>query len=479
MQLEPAPQRLPDDDTAHGSGSLWTGLLAALRGTEADYTRIPLRRAVFLLAVPMVLELVLESTFAVVDIFFVAKLGPSAVATVGLTESFLFLLYAIAMGLAMGVTAIVARRVGEGRHDEAAVTAVQAILVAVLVSVLPAIVGLLYAQDLLRLMGADAWSLEHGYRYTQWMLGSNAVIMLLFVINAIYRGAGDAAIAMRVLWLANGLNIVLCPMLIHGFGPIPALGIEGAAIATVIGRGAGVALQLWTLLRGGKHIRVLANQLVWRGGLLWHILRTSLGGIGQMIIAMTSWIFLMRILASIGNEAVAGATIAIRVMMFVLMPAWGMSNAAATLVGQSLGASAPDRAEAAVWQIGRYNMAYLVAVSVVFFLFPQALIGFFTDDAQVVAIGAEWLRILSYSLFVYGWWMVAVQAFNGAGDTVTPTKINVVFFWAIQIPLAWLLALHLGWQHSGVFWATFISETAVGLFTLWLFSRGGWKTAKV
>lgn len=479
MQLEPAPQRPSDHDATRGSASLWTELLAALRGTEADYTRIPLRRAVFLLAVPMVLELVLESTFAVVDIFFVAKLGPSAVATVGLTESFLFLLYAIAMGLAMGVTAIVARRVGEGRHDEAAVTAVQAILVAVLVSVLPAVIGVLYAQDLLRLMGADAWSLEHGYRYTQWMLGSNAVIMLLFVINAIYRGAGDAAIAMRVLWLANGLNILLCPLLIHGLGPIPALGIEGAAIATVIGRGAGVVLQLWTLLRGGKHIRVLANQLVWRGGLLWHILRTSLGGIGQMIIAMTSWIFLMRILASIGNEAVAGATIAIRVMMFVLMPAWGMSNAAATLVGQSLGASAPDRAEAAVWQIGRYNMAYLVAVSVVFFLFPQALIGFFTDDARVVAIGAEWLRILSYSLFVYGWWMVAVQAFNGAGDTVTPTRINVVFFWAIQIPLAWLLALHLGWQHSGVFWATFISETAVGLFTLWLFSRGSWKTAKV
>ncbi|GMV28634.1 MAG: MATE family efflux transporter [Rhodanobacteraceae bacterium] len=479
MQLEPTPQRTPDDDTARGSGSLWTELLAALRGTEADYTRIPLRRAVFLLAVPMVLELVLESTFAVVDIFFVAKLGPSAVATVGLTESFLFLIYSIAMGLAMGVTAIVARRVGEGRHDEAALSAVQAILLAVLVSVLPAIVGLLYAQDLLRLMGADAWSLEHGYRYTQWMLGSNVVIMLLFVINAIYRGAGDAAIAMRVLWLANGLNIVLCPMLIHGFGPIPALGIEGAAIATVIGRGAGVTYQLWMLLRGGKHIRVLARQLIWRGGLLWQILRTSLGGIGQMIIAMTSWIFLMRILASIGNEAVAGATIAIRVMMFVLMPAWGMSNAAATLVGQSLGANAAPRAEAAVWQIGRYNMAYLVAVSVVFFLFPQALIGFFTDDAQVIAIGAEWLRILSYSLFVYGWWMVAVQAFNGAGDTVTPTKINVVFFWAIQIPLAWLLALHLGWQHSGVFWATFVSETAVGLFTLWLFARGGWKTAKV
>jgi putative MATE family efflux protein len=479
MQSEPVPRQEPDTAAEAGPQSLWAGLREALRGSSADYTRIPLRRAVFLLAVPMVLELVLESTFALVDIYFVAKLGPSAVATVGLTESYLFLLYALAMGLAMAVTAIVARRIGEDRREEAAISAVQAILVALLVSVLPAVIGVIYAQDLLRLMGADAWSIEHGYRYTQWMLGGNAVIMLLFVINAIFRGAGDAAIAMRVLWLANGLNILLCPLLIQGFGPIPALGIEGAAIATNIGRGAGVAYQLWALFHGGKHIRVLASQLAWRGAVLWHIVRTSLGGIGQMIIAMTSWIFLMRILASVGNEAVAGATIAIRVMMFVMMPAWGMSNAAATLVGQSLGANAPDRAEAAVWQIGRYNMIYLLAVSVVFFLFPQALIGFFTADAPVVAIGAEWLRILSYSLFVYGWWMVSVQAFNGAGDTVTPTKINIVFFWAIQIPLAWLLALHLGWQHSGVFWAAFVSETAVGLFTLWLFSRGGWKTVKV
>lgn len=479
MQLEPTPKPQSDATAETGTQSLWTGLREAIRGTSADYTKIPLRRAVFLLAVPMVLELVLESTFAIVDIYFVAKLGPSAVATVGLTESYLFLLYSIAMGLAMGVTAIVARRVGEDKHEEAAVTAAQAILVALLVSVLPAVIGIVYAQDLLRLMGADAWSLEHGYRYTQWMLGGNAVIMLLFVINAIFRGAGDAAIAMRVLWLANGLNIVLCPLLIQGLGPIPALGIEGAAIATTIGRGAGVLYQLWVLFHGGKHIRVLARQLAWRGGVLWHIVRTSLGGIGQMIIAMTSWIFLMRILASVGNEAVAGATIAIRVMMFVMMPAWGMSNAAATLVGQSLGANAPDRAEAAVWQIGRYNMIYLLAVSLAFFFFPRELVGFFTAEAQVVTIGAEWLRILSYSLFVYGWWMVSVQAFNGAGDTVTPTKINVFFFWMLQLPLAWLLALHLGWQHSGVFWAAFVSETAVGLFTLWLFSRGAWKTVKV
>ena len=459
--------------------SLWAELRDALRGTNADYTRIPLRRAVFLLAVPMVLELVLESTFAVVDIFFVSKLGPSAVATVGLTEAYLFLLYSLAMGLAMAVTAVIARRIGEGKKEEAAVTAVQAIIVALLASLLPAIIGIVYAQDLLRLMGADAWAIEHGYNYTQWMLGGNAVIMLLFVINAIFRGAGDAAIAMRVLWLSNGLNIVLCPLLIFGIGPFPQLGIEGAAIATCIGRGTGVLYQLWILFRGGQHIRVLAAQIAWQGAILWNIVRTSLGGVGQMLVAMTSWIFLMRILASIGSEAVAGATIAIRVMMFTMMPAWGMSNAAATLVGQNLGAKLPERAEASVWQIGWYNMGYLLAISVLFFLFPQAIVGFFSEDAKVVVVGAEWLRILSYALFVYGWWMVSVQAFNGAGDTATPTWINVVFFWLIQIPLAWLLALHLQHGATGVFWAVFVSETSVGLFTLWLFSRGKWKQVQV
>lgn len=461
------------------SASLWAELRDAIRGTNADYTRIPMRRAVFLLAVPMVLELVLESTFAVVDIWFVAKLGSSAVATVGLTETFLFLLYAIAMGLAMAVTAVVARRVGEGQREAASVTAVQAILIALLVSVPFAVVGIVWAQDLLRLMGADAWTLQHGYGYMQWMLGGNVVIMLLFVINAIYRGAGDAAIAMRVLWVANGLNIALDPILIFGLGPIPAMGIEGAAIATNIGRGAGVAMQLWILFRGGHHIHVLSSQLALHSAILFNIVRTSLGGIGQMIIAMTSWIFLMRILANIGSEAVAGATIAIRIMMFVMMPAWGMSNAAATLVGQNLGAQQPDRAEASVWRIGCYNMAYLIAVSVAFFLFPDRLIAIFSDDPAVIAIGGEWLRILSYSFFVYGWWMVTVQAFNGAGDTATPTRINLVFFWLIQIPLSYFLAIKLGWQQSGVFWGVFVSETAVGLFTLWLFTHGKWKMAKV
>jgi putative MATE family efflux protein len=467
------------DPTASRERSLWRELGDAVRGTGADYTKIPLRRAVFLLAVPMVLELVLESTFAVVDIWFVARLGASAVATVGLTETFLFLLYAIGIGLAMAVTAIVARRTGEGDRQAAAVSAVQAIWIAVLASVPFSVGGIVFARELLQLMGADAWTLTHGVPYLQWMLGTNAVIMLLFVCNAVFRGAGDAAVAMRVLWVANGLNIILDPVLIFGLGPIPALGVEGAAIATVIGRGAGVAMQLWILLRGSRRIRIAVAQLGLEADTLRHIVRTSLGGIGQMIVAMTAWIFLMRILAAIGSDAVAGATIAIRLMMFTLMPAWGMSNAAATLVGQNLGAGEPARAEASVWRIGWYNMVFTVGVSVIFFLFPRELMGLFTSEPAVVDIGAEWLRILSYSYFVYGWWMVSVQAFNGAGDTVTPTKINVVFFWLLQIPLAWLLALQMDLQATGVFWAVFVSETSVGLFTLWLFTRGRWKTVRV
>jgi putative MATE family efflux protein len=473
------PARTAPPDASTPPPTLWAELRAALAGTNADYTRIPLRRAVLLLAIPMMLELVLESTFAVVDIWFVAKLGASAVATVGLTETYLFLLYAIAIGLATAVTAVVARRVGEGKGSEAALSAIQAILVAVLVSLPVTVIGIVWAKDLLRLMGADAWALTHGYRYTQWMLGGNAVIMLLFVINAVFRGAGDAAAAMRVLWVANAFNIVLDPILIFGVGPIPAMGVEGAAIATNIGRGIGVAMQLWILLRGSEHLRIRAADLRCHAETLLNIVRTSLGGIAQMIIAMTAWIFLMRILAAASSEAVAAATIVIRLMMFTLMPAWGMSNAAATLVGQNLGANEPARAEAAVWRIGWMNMAFTLAVSVLFFFFADDLMRIFTEEQRVVAIGAEWLPILSYSYFVYGWWMVSVQAFNGAGDTVTPTRINLVFFWLLQIPLAWLLATGLGWAHAGVFWAVFVSETSVGVFTLWLFTRGGWKRAKV
>lgn len=477
--MEVQDQNPAEDQAAAPRRNVWRALKDAIRGTDADYTKIDLKKAIFLLAVPMILELVMESTFAVVDIYFVGKLGASAVATVGLTETYLFLLYSIAMGLSMGVTAIIARRIGEKNHEDANKSALQSIFLSILVSLPFSFAGIFFAKDMLALMGADEWSLTHGYRYTQWMLGGNGIIVLLFVINAVFRGAGDAAIAMRVLWIANGLNLILDPLLIFGWGPIPAFGIQGAAMATNIGRAVGVGTQLWVLLKGGKHIKIVLSQIYWDARILLHIIRTSLGGVGQMIVAMSAWIFLMRILADVGSEAVAGSTIAIRIMLFTLMPAWGMSNAAATLVGQNLGADNPQRAESSVWTIGFYNMIFLIGVSIIYFFFNQSLMGIFTDNGRVIEIGGEWLRILSYSYFIYGWWMVSVQAFNGSGDTLTPTKINLVFFWLIQIPLSYYLAITLGWEHSGVFWGVFISETSVGLFTLWLFSKGRWKTVKV
>ncbi|WP_257669910.1 MATE family efflux transporter [Parapedobacter tibetensis] len=479
MQNTDQSTNTPEEATSNTLRSFWIDLKDAIRGTEADYTQISLGKAIFLLAIPMILELIMEAAFAVVDIYFVGKLGSSAVSTVGLTETYLYLLYAVAMGLSTAVTAIVARRIGEKNKEDAGIAAIQSIFIAVLASLPFALAGIFFAKDLLVLMGADDWSIAYGYRYTQWMLGGNVVVVLLFLLNAVFRGAGDAAIAMRVLWIANGLNILLDPLLIFGWGPIPALGIEGAAIATNIGRGVGVFIQCWILFKGGKHIRAKLSQLRWNAKIFFGIIRTSLGGIGQMLVMMTSWIFLMRILADIGSEAVAGATIALRIMMFTMMPAWGLSNAAAALVGQNLGAGQPERAESSVWKIGLYNMIFLVGVSFIYFFYNESLMRIFTQDAQVIAIGSEWLRILSYSFFVYGWWMVSVQAFNGAGDTQTPTKINLVFFWLIQIPLSYFLAITLGWEHSGVFWGVFVSETAVGLFTLWLFKRGSWKTVKV
>lgn len=459
--------------------SFWENLKDAIKGTEADYTTISIRKAIFLLAIPMILELVMESTFAVVDIYYVGKLGASAIATVGLTETYLFVLYSVAMGLAMAVTAIIARRTGEKNTSESGNVAVQAIALGLLAALPLTIGGIFYSKELLALMGADTWSINEGYKYTQYMLGGNAIIVLLFVINAIFRGAGDAAIAMRVLWIANIINILLDPLLIFGWGFVPAFGIEGAAMATNIGRGVGVAMQLWVLIKGGKHIKVSFAQIYIDSKVMLNIIKTSLGGIGQMFIAMTSWIFLLRILAEMGAQTVAGSTIAIRIMIFTMMPAWGLSNAAATLVGQNLGAGEPDRAEQSVWKIGFYNMIFLIIVSVVYFFYNEELMRIFTDDPRVIAVGAEWIRIVSYGYFIYGWWMVSVQAFNGAGDTTTPTKINVVFFWLFQIPLAYTLSIVLDWQESGVFWGMFISEIGVGLFTLWLFTKGKWKETKV
>ncbi len=467
-------------DATAGRRPVWAELRDAIRGTGADYTKIPLKRAVFLLAVPMVLELVLESTFAVVDIFFVAKLGSSAVATVGLTETILFLLYAVGIGLAMAVTAVVARRVGEGKPEEAAVTAVQAIWIAVLASVPFAVAGIVFAAgpaapDGRRRLDAGARLPVHAVGARQQRGDPAAVHDQRHLPRRRGRGLGHARAVVRER-----------PQ--HRARPAadlrPRARCRRSASRARRSRRPSAAAPACCSSSGscsaaGRTCACCVRSWPGTGQILRNIVRTSLGGIGQMIVAMTSWIFLMRILADIGSEAVAGATIAIRIMMFTMMPAWGMSNAAATLVGQNLGAGHPERAEASVWRIGAYNMVYLIGISVLFFALPHEFMGIFTADPAVVSIGAEWLRILSYSLFVYGWWMVAVQAFNGAGDTVTPTWINVVFFWLIQIPLSWLLAISLDWQHSGVFWGVFVSETAVGLFTLWLFSRGKWKTAQV
>jgi putative MATE family efflux protein len=474
-----AGRRADDAHPRIPRSSIMGDLRDAIRGTAMDYTQGSIGRAIVLLAIPMILEMAMESVFAVVDVYFVSSLGASAVATVGLTESVLTIVYAVGIGLAMGTTALVARRIGEKDPRAAADSAVQAVAVAVAASLPFSVAGIIFAEDILALMGADEWAIEHGAGYTRWMLGGNAVIMLLFVINAVFRGAGDAAVAMRVLWVANGINLVLDPILIFGLGPIPAMGVEGAAIATNIGRGVGVLMQVWCLLRGGKHIRVALDQLRPRGAIMWRLVRTSLGGIGQFIIATSSWMFLVRIVSEFGSTAVAGYTIAVRIFIFTLLPAWGLSNAAATLVGQNLGAKQPDRAEKSVWITGIANMAFLAAVSVVYIVFAEPLVKIFTDEPEVIAQGATCLRIVSCGYLVYAWGMVMPQAFNGAGDTLTPTKINFVCFWLFEIPIAYLLAIQ--WSHgpTGVYWSIVAAESLVGIIGIVLFRRGGWKQAIV
>src|SRR5882762_2203075 len=467
------------NSAASGIPSILRDLREALRGSGRDYTQGSIGRAILLLAVPMMLEMAMESTFAVVDIFFVSSLGVSAVATVGLTESVLTLVYAIAIGLSMGTTALVARRIGEKNPKEAADAAVQAIIVAFVASIPFALAGIFFAKDILRLMGADAWALEHGYRFTAWIMGSNAVIVLIFVINAVFRGAGDAAMAMRVLWLANGINLVLDPALIFGWGPFPAMGVQGAAVATSIGRGIGVAMQLFVLLRGAKHIRVLPAQVRLHREIMTRLVRTSAGGIGQFIIATSSWIGLVRIVSVFGSQALAGYTIAVRIFIFTLMPSWGLSGAAATLVGQNLGARQPERAERSVWLTGYVNMAFLAAVSLVYIFGNELLIRVFTSEPAVVAAGAQCLRIVAYGYIAYAWGMVMLQAFNGAGDTLTPTKINFFCFWLLEIPLAYLLALKLGGNASGVYWSILVAETVAGVLGIVMFRRGKWKQMQV
>jgi putative MATE family efflux protein len=482
---EPGAALRQTESAETGSSTTWRlrdllrDLGLAIRGTSMDYTQGSIRRAILLLAVPMMLEMAMESTFAVVDIYFVSSLGASAIATVGLTESVLTLVYAVAIGLSMGTTALVARRIGEKKSKDAADAAVQAILVALMASIPFAIAGTFFAKDILLLMGADNWSIAHGYRFTAWMMSANGVIILIFVINAIFRGAGDAAMAMRVLWLANAINLVLDPLLIFGWGPFPKLGIQGAAVATSIGRGIGVLVQLWVLFRGAKHIRVLTSQLRIQSEVMGRLVRTSLGGIGQFIIATSSWIGLVRIVSVFGSEALAGYTVAVRIFIFTLMPAWGFSNAAATLVGQNLGAKQPERAERSVWITGVVNMTFLALVSLLYIFGNEMLIRIFTSEPGVIKAGAECLRTVAYGYIAYAWGMVMPQAFNGAGDTFTPTKINFFCFWLLEIPLAYLLAISLGAKQTGVYWSIVIAESTAGVVAILLFRHGKWKLTKV
>jgi putative MATE family efflux protein len=427
----------------------------------------------------MVLEMAMESLFAICDVFFVSRLGFEAVTAVGLTESMLTLLYAVAVGLAMGTTAMVARRIGEKDPEGAAVAAVQAGAMGLAVAAVVAVPGALFAPDLLELMGAPPEIVRDGAGYPAVMFGGSATILLLFLLNAVFRGAGDAAVAMRVLWLANGLNILLDPCLIFGLGPFPEMGVTGAAVATTIGRGTGVACQLWVLLAGKSRIRIPYARLRVVPKVLFRLLRVSAGGVGQFLIATGSWVGLVRIISLFGSTAVAGYTIAIRIIIFTILPAWGMANAAATLMGQNLGAGQPDRAAASVWRTGLYNMVFLLAVAAAFLTFPEPVVGIFTSDPEVARYAVDCLRFVSYGYGFYAWGMVMVQAFNGAGDTSTPTAINLVCYWVIQIPLAWVLARELGLGARGVFASITIAESLLTVAAILAFRRGRWRTRTI
>jgi len=447
--------------------------------TSYDYTAGSIGRAILLLSVPMVLEMVMESVFAVVDVFFVAKLGAGAVATVGLTESMLTLIYAVAMGLGIGATAIVARRTGEKNAEGAARSAVQIIALGVIVSTVLGACGALLAPRLLMLMGAQPEVVAHGVNYTRVMLGGNIVVMMLFLINAIFRGAGDAAIAMRVLWLANLINILLGPCLIFGLGPFPKLGVVGAAVATTIGRGTGALYAFSRLLRGSGRISIARRHLQLDLALMWRVLRLSASAAFQVFIGMASWIGLTRILSSFGSDALAGYTIGMRVILFALLPSWGMSNAAATMVGQALGAGKPERAERSVWLAGFYNMCFLGLVGLIFVIFAGTIVGVFTNDPKVVPYGTDCLRIVACGFLFYAYGMVLTQSFNGAGDTKTPTIINLFVFWLWEIPLAYALAFVFKLGPRGVFMAMTIAFSTLAIVSAAIFRRGHWKTRTV
>jgi len=465
--------------TSSTQPSLWASIREAIAGSHQDFTTGSLNRAILLLAIPMILEMVLESLFAVVDVFWVGRLGSNAVATVGLTESMLMLVMAISMGLSLSTTAMVARRIGEKDPEGGAVAGVQAIALGIGLSVVIGIPCLFYGPKLLELMGASPEIVATGGGYARVALGGSGVLLLLFLNNAIFRGAGDAAIAMRLLWVSNIINLVLDPCLIFGWGPFPRMGVTGAAVATLTGRSIGVGYQFYRLLRGTERIRILRRQVRVNLAVLWRLVKVSITGILQFAIAHTSWIGLVRIVSLFGSAALAGYTIAIRIIIFIILPSWGLSNAAATLVGQNLGAKQPERAEKSVWTTGIYNMIFLGVVGVFFIFFAEPVVRLFTSDAEVIPLAATCLRILSYGNIGYAYGMVMLQAFNGAGDTVTPTIVNAFGFWLLEIPLAYWLAIHLKMQSNGVYWAIVVAEGSIAAAGIVLFKRGKWKTQKI
>src|SRR5688572_1659989 len=457
----------------------WTLFWEAVRGSERDYTVGPVGPSLVMLSVPMVLEMAMESLFAVVDVFYVSRVSADAVATVGVTESMLTIVYTVALGLGIGAMAVVARRVGEKDEDGAAQAAVQAIALGLIVALVVGVIGFFNAEFLMRAMGATPAMIESSLGYTQVMLAGNATVTLLFLINAIFRGAGDPAIAMRMLWIANAINIVLDPCLIFGLGPFPEMGVTGAAVATNIGRGTAVIAQLWMLGSGRSRVHLTRRHLELVPSVMWNVCRLSGSGFLQILIDTSSWIGLVRVISTFGSDALAGYTIGIRTVAFAILPAWGLSNAAATMVGQALGAGKPDRAEEAVWTAGLYNAVVLGAVGAVFVLFAPQIVAFYTTDPAIVPHAIDCLRIVSAGFVLFAYGLVLTQSFNGAGDTWTPTWINLACFWLLQIPLAWLLAIRLEMGPRGVYIAITVAFSTLAVVSGVIFRMGWWKTRRV
>jgi putative MATE family efflux protein len=465
--------------TTEAPPSLWQSVKEALRGSHQDYTTGSLNRTILLLAIPMILEMVLESLFAVVDVFWVSRLGSDAVATVGLTESVLMLVFAIGIGLSMSTTAMVARRIGEKDGNGAAIAAVQAVFLGLVMSVALGLPFFLLAPRVLGLMGASPSIIASGANYTRIALGGSGVVLMLFLNNAIFRGTGDAAVAMRLLWVSNILNLILDPCLIFGLGPFPKLGVTGAALATFSGRGIGVLYQFYRLSKGTERLQILARHVRLNATVLLRLIRVSLAGILQFLIGQASWIGLVRIVSLFGASALASYTISIRIVIFAILPSWGLSNAAATLVGQNLGAGHPDRARNAVWRTGLWNMIFLGLVGIVFIIFAPWIIGLFTQDPVVLPDAINCLRIFSCGNIAYAYGMVLLQAFNGAGDTVTPTYVNFFGFWIVEIPLAWWLAMHTRMHVNGVFVSVVVAQSIIVIISVILFRQGRWAKQRI